>query len=304
MTLPGMIGQVKLLGTFVLMVLLLGCGPASRSAKSNQAAGPQSATTTSPATTASKQSAEEFAAMMLGLLQQHATLRQQQGPDFTRDTADRLSSQVIARRVSPAFKAVIAEPTLESDQEAGFSLTGFEVWLKSLPAQKYQIVKPPLIETDTVAGYRLTASEPAASGLIRVAKSERGWELDWLSLGGPAYVSLSASSEGSATFAALAFLNAVVTGKPLLAEAWIRPEARARLAPPFASDQSRGFNRGLLQRAIEDFRGMAQGYEISSLQRAGNTVTVSGKLDGKSFTLTLISSDPASRWLVDQFDRK
>ena len=304
MMLPGMIRRMTVLGSLILMALLLGCGSSARSAKLSGTAAGGAPATTGPYVTESKQTAEEFAIMMLDLVQQHAALRKNRGPDFTSDTADRLSAQVIARRVSPTFQAVIAEPTLESDREAGFSLTGFELWLKSLPAQKYQIVKPPLIQKETITAYRLTATDPPASGLIRVVKSDSGWQLDWLSLGGPPGVTLPKTDEGEAAFTTLAFLDAIVSNTLLLAEASIRPEARARLAPPFASDKARGFNRGLLQRAIEEFRGMARGYEISSLQREGNRVTVSGTLDGKPFSLTLMSIDRPGVWLIDQFERK
>lgn len=198
--------------------------------------------------------------------------------------------------LSTPFRSLIAEPVLEADHAAGYSHAEAEKWLKQYASQSFRLESKPVFSTADATGFRGTVGQSSFS--LRVVKTATGWVVDWFAPCGPVGVSLPTNSAES--FAAAAFLDAVVSKSERFVEGMLTSAGKSREAPPFASDKARGYNRGVLQRRIEAFRGGASSYSLAAI--TGDTVT--GTLGDKPFTLKLSQGIAPGQWLVDTFEKK
>lgn len=259
----------------------LGCGsPAPKaSPSSSEKKAPTSSAAKAANPTASKsspsRSADAFAAAFLAQVQAGTA------------TPDQLSA---------SFRSLIAEPVLEADRAAGYSHAEAEKWLRSFTGSSFQCDAKPVFATADVAGFRGRAG--SATFALRVRKTGSGWVVDWFAPIGPAAIPLPVANAES--FTAAAFLDAVVSKSERFAEGLLTTGAKTREAPPFASDKTRGYNRGVLKRRLEEFRGGAVAYNLAAV--SGDTVT--GTLGSQPFTLKLSPGTEPGQWLIDSFEKK
>ncbi len=202
-----------------------------------------------------------------------------------------------AAQLTPQFKKVIAEPVFDADQAAGYSDSAADSWLKQYQGK---LTAPSVYAFGADANSQLFTGflpgEKPRAFTLRLANVNGSWLVDWFL---PAEVDpATIPKTGDApTFAAAAFLEALLGSNTPLAAGLMAPDAKARLAPPFRGEK-RPFNAGILGTKLTTYRGNCTGFSITKTE--GGTVT--GELLGpakKSFALKLVPGERPFDWLVD-----
>lgn len=207
-----------------------------------------------------------------------------------------------ADQLTADYKKVIAEPGLAAERELGYSDSGAVKWLTAFSGRKFALDPKPIFDTAEAAGFRgtITGGEADRSFSLRLLKNKAGWLVDWFGPVGPAGVAVPASSSPAAGFAAAAFLDAVVARADELAIGMLTPEAKAKHGPPFASDQARGYNQGILRRQLDELRAGATNYNLTKI----TDTTIVAQLGEQPITLTLKQGQQAGVWFVDEWTAK
>jgi hypothetical protein len=212
-----------------------------------------------------------------------------------------------AAMLTPQFKKIIAEPVFESDRALGYSDAGAASWLSSLKGQLPGPVIGPGIGADPKAqgfvGWNLDGN-PTSWYVIRIVPAGNGWQADWLSVLPASVLYDAREKDGLAGIAGAAFLQAMIGKDDRLASGLMSPALKARLAPPFDSDKTRGFNRGILSGKLADLRGGATEARVTSA--TGNTVTATLIAGGssRSVALKFVEGERPWDWLVDDIEVK
>jgi hypothetical protein len=206
--------------------------------------------------------------------------------------------------LTPEFKKVIAEPVFADDAAKDYSDDAAAEWLArwkgqvpgaafGLSSNPHDPAEPALV---TGSGIR----DRKYQFTLRAVHVGGEWKADWFfPATGVAVVGQSlVPSRNDPCFAAVAFFEALLGRGDRLAEGLMSPIYKAKLAPPFVSDK-RGYNRGILDSKLAEFRGGFTGYTIAKVE--GGTVTgeLTGKDGKKPFTLKLIKGSRPWDWLVD-----
>jgi hypothetical protein len=201
-------------------------------------------------------------------------------------------------QLTPAFKKAIAEPVFDADRALGYSDSAAENWLKQYQGKLagYTLTSP---RTDTVA--LLSGGIPAEKPLqmlLRLARHENRWAVDWFSLTevNPAESTAAATPQ---SFAAAAFLQALLGHKDDLAAGAMTTGFKKSLAPALGSE-SRLYNVGILKTKFNGYRGAATGYTLAKAEggtATGELIHAGGK---RPIALKLVAGERPDEWLVDE----
>lgn len=203
-----------------------------------------------------------------------------------------------AAQLTPSFKKAIAEPVFDADRARGFSDTAAENWLKQFQGKLggFALSSPRI---DTVALYTGTIkAEKPLQLLLRLARHENRWTVDWFSLAEVSPVESTAAVTPQ-SFAAAAFLQGLLGHRYDLAAGAMTTGFKKSLAPALGSE-TRLFNVGILKTKLDGYRGPATGYLLTKAEDG----TATGELiraDGKRpFALKLVAGERPDEWLVDE----
>lgn len=202
-------------------------------------------------------------------------------------------------QLTPAFKKVIAEPVFDADQTLGYSDSAAANWLKPFQGRlpSFALSSPTIVEAALYTG-TLPADKPLQF-LMRVVKSGDGWAVDWLSLAEVNPATAPAGEPTPQSFAALAFLQALLGHKDDLAAGAMTMAQKKNLAPAFGSEK-KPFNAGILKTKFNGYRGNFTGYSLTKVENGiatGELIKADGK---KPFTLKLAAGERPNEWLVDE----
>jgi hypothetical protein len=213
--------------------------------------------------------------------------------------------------LTPAFKRVVAPASFTSDAARGYSDWAAADWLAEFagaPATGAKVTWLPLPD-----GAVLGVAEPAAPAAAKVFTTVRvglvpaqwgeTFGIDWVQVS-PPRPPADLSADTAARFAAVAFVDAVLTKSPALASALLDPAAAKRLAPPLdEADAKLGYNRGLLGFKFDGFRGNSTAATFAKFTTVGLGVTVTGELTGKSAprAFTVVVAPAGGGWRVEEF---
>lgn len=201
-------------------------------------------------------------------------------------------------QLTPAFKKVIAEPVF-GDEAHGFSDPAAANWLKSFQGKlpSFALSSPTIVEAALYTG--TVPAEKPLQFLMRVVKSDNNWAVDWLSLTEVAPATAPAGEPTPQSFAAAAFLQALLSHKHDLAAGAMTLALKKNLAPAFGSEK-KPFNAGILTTKFNGYRGTFTGYALTNVENGvatGELVKADGK---KPFTLKLAAGERPGDWLVDE----
>lgn len=202
-------------------------------------------------------------------------------------------------QLTPAFKKVIAEPVFDADQALGFSDSAAANWLKPFQGKlpSFALSSPTIAEAALYTG--TVPAEKPLQFLMRVVKYGDGWAVDWLSLTEVTPATAPAGDATAQSFAALAFLQALLGHKDDLAAGAMTAAQKKNLAPAFGSEK-KPFNAGILKTKFNGYRGNFTGYNLTKVENGiatGELVKADGK---KPFTLKLAAGERPNEWLVDE----
>jgi hypothetical protein len=201
-------------------------------------------------------------------------------------------------QLTPAFKKTIAEPVFDADRTLGYSDSATENWLKQFQGKLagYTLTSP---RTDTVALFTggIQAEKPLQL-LLRLARHENRWAVDWFSLAevNPADSPAALTPQ---SFAASAFLQSLLGHKDDLAAGAMTTGFKKSLAPALGSE-TRLFNVGILKIKLNGYRGAATGYTLVKAEggtASGELIHAGGK---RPFALKLVAGERPDEWLVDE----
>jgi hypothetical protein len=203
-----------------------------------------------------------------------------------------------AAQLTPQFKKVVAEPVFDADKQLGYSDSVADNWLKQYRGKlpSFTTSSP---GTDGDAAF-FTGTVPAEKPVqlaVRLVKSGGGWIVDWLSVAEVGPVTLPA--DAAPTFAAAAFLAALLAGNDTQAAGLMALETKKQLAPPFGGE-TRPYSPGILKTKLDGYRGPFTGFTIAKAD--GNIVTgeLTGAAGKKAFALTLVPGErPFDRLVAD-----
>ncbi len=202
-------------------------------------------------------------------------------------------------QLTPAFKKVIAEPVFDADQALGFSDSAAANWLKPFQGKlpSFALSSPTIAEAALYTG--TVPAEKPLQFLMRVVKYGDGWAVDWLSLTEVTPATAPAGDATAQSFAALAFLQALLGHKDDLAAGAMTAAQKKNHAPAFGSEK-KPFNAGILKTKFNGYRGNFTGYNLTKVENGiatGELVKADGK---KPFTLKLAAGERPNEWLVDE----
>jgi hypothetical protein len=193
---------------------------------------------------------------------------------------------------TPEFRAVIAYPPFDADG------TG---WLAKYRGNLGAASVSAPVGNGEAVGF--TGSARATKFVVRTVRTAGGWKVDWFHATDavrPWQFLIPQPADSERTVAVVAFAMALTGKDDRLAEALMTPSAKARLAPPFASDKL-GYNRGTLANKLATVRGSATGFAVD--HASSDTVGLSLRREGdpaqKSLTLKLAKGPRAWDWLVE-----
>lgn len=259
-----------------LLTLAVGCGDRKPLPKESQAGKSGSGTGKTPP--AEAKTAEEFAQTFLNAVN---------------------TGQAKPEMLTTEFKKVIAEPVFQSDDEKGFSQVAAESWLKKFEGKTPTKTPSAGLQLGKAVGF-VIPGQPSA--VLRVVQDDSGWKADWLSV---ADVGITASpgeaGDPASSFAAIAFLHAVVSEQHALAAGMLAAEFRQQLAPPFEADQKRGYNRGILASKLNGLRDSATGFNLSEAKPDQAKASLLGESTDKPLTLKLANGSRPWDKLIDGF---
>ncbi len=204
-----------------------------------------------------------------------------------------------ASQLTPAFKKIIAEPVFDADQALGYSDSAASNWLKHFQGKLKSVTIVSRKELPDVAFASGTAlGEKPAQVLVRLTKSGGNWQVDWLSVSdltpAPKIEELDAKS-----FAAHAFLQALLSRQDDLAAGAMSHDYKQKLAPALGSEK-KPFNAGILKSKLNLLRGQHSSYEIAKVQDGTVSGTFIGTAKAQPFNLTLVSRGQ-NHWTVEGF---
>lgn len=203
-----------------------------------------------------------------------------------------------AAGLTPAFKTVIAPPAFDADAARGYSDAVADSWLKQYQGKlTAPSVYPFGGDANTQLFTAFLPGEKPRHVALRLTKADGGWLADWFF---PAEVEPTVPKSGdAAAFAAVAFLDALLSGHGHVAAGLMAADAKARLAPPFGG-QKQPYNAGILDQKLATYRGSFTSFSVAKAEGG----TVAGELTGgpaakKPFTLRLAAGGRPGEWLVD-----
>lgn len=198
-------------------------------------------------------------------------------------------------QLSVPFKKVYAPAELEVEKAQGYSDTASGQLLKLAATEVGDDMS--IASTDGRVVLFVAKGKTGEHTLIRVV-DDGGMKIDWLGIS-PKNLSIDlVKGDGTAAqFAAMTFVDAVLTRKFHLAEAALTESARAKLG---ASVLDGKYNFGALKTKLEELIGGAATYTIS----AATKDTVTATIGGKTVTLKLIAGRSPAEMKVDQVEVK
>ena len=206
-----------------------------------------------------------------------------------------------AALLTPAFKKLIAPATTEADKAQGYSDWGAESWLaEHAKGASAEQAKGLMLDANTTL---VTARSAAGRTLMRLVKSGSGFLIDWIDVT-TAVGEFDFSQAPAPAFAAVAFLDALLTKQAKLAESLLAPAGAKKIAPPLDdADGKRGYNAGILGIKLNNFRGSSVGADKLALAKDGVAYALTGELTGageaRRFTIKLTIVN--GTWLVEEF---
>ncbi|MGL6074922.1 MAG: hypothetical protein ACRC8S_12240 [Fimbriiglobus sp.] len=200
--------------------------------------------------------------------------------------------------LSMAFKKFIAPATKDADKAQGYSDWSAEAWLADLATK----VGTEKIKTATANGVQyVTVPGPNATTgrtVLTVVTEGGSPKVNHLHIA-PVGSDYDFTSEPTAGFTAVAFLDAVMAGEIKTAEKFLSAATKAKLAPPLDDgDKAQGFNAGMLSVKLDNFKGKATKATIKTLTAKSATGELTSPTP-RTFTLTLSATGT-----IDDFDAK
>ena len=268
------------------LTAIVGCGSKTTPSGATPPSAALSATTPAAATTVAAASGPADAATLA------------KAGEFAKDLQ---AGKLKAALLTPAFKKLIAPATTEADKAQGFSDWGAESWLaEHAKGASAEQAKGLMLDADTTL---VTAKSAAGRMLMRLVKSASGILIDWIDVTTDVG-EFDFSQAPAPAFAAVAFLDALLTKQTKLAESLLSPAGAKSIAPPLDdADAKRGFNVGILRIKLNNFLGSSTGADKLALVKEGAGYALSGEMTGAnevrkfSIKLTLVNGT----WMVAEF---